>query len=396
MALADAGCEVHALCSRRHPVASTRALTSLHPYHALAPLRSIRAAFFAVQPHLLIPSDDLATFSLHRLHALAGNGRRASLMRELIEHSLGPAASFSIAAQRSSLMSVARDEGVRVPVTSVVRNSQELDTWIERNGLPAVLKSDGTSGGRGVALVHTSEEATRALHRLSAPPSVARAVKRAVVNHDANYLLPCVRRTRQVVSAQAFVAGQDANRTVACWKGRVLASVTVMVVHTVEAQGPASVVKVIDDCEIKDAIEKIVSRLGLSGIVGFDFVVEDRTGEPYLIEMNPRATQTGHLRLGAGRDLPASLHAVLSGEPLREVPSVTTSDTIAYFPQEWSRDADSRFLSTAYHDVPWEEPNLVRRCIVEVRGLNSWSGFLANARVKKTASQQNAEVGWWT
>ncbi|MFZ0940193.1 MAG: hypothetical protein WAN63_12230, partial [Candidatus Sulfotelmatobacter sp.] len=87
------------------------------------------------------------------------------------------------------------------------------------------------------------------------------------------------------------------------------------------------------------------------------------SGNAHLIEINPRATQVGHLRLGPGRDLPAALSSVLSGDPLRAAPEVTEKDTIALFPQEWLRDPASTFLTSAYHDVPWEEPELLRACV---------------------------------
>jgi predicted ATP-grasp superfamily ATP-dependent carboligase len=118
--------------------------------------------------------------------------------------------------------------------------------------------------------------------------------------------------------------------------------------------------RLIDSCEMSIAAEKIVRRLNLSGIVGLDFMLEEQTGNPYLIEVNPRATQVGHLTLGSGRDLPAALYAALTGEVIREAPKITENRTIALFPQEWKRNPESSFLQSGYHDVPWEEPELIR------------------------------------
>ena len=53
-------------------------------------------------------------------------------------------------------------------------------------------------------------------------------------------------------------------------------------------------------------------------------------------------------------------------------PIVTEKDTIALFPQEWTRDSESTFLQTAYHDVPWEEPELIRDCVNHRRKQSSW------------------------
>jgi hypothetical protein len=120
--------------------------------------------------------------------------------------------------------------------------------------------------------------------------------------------------------------------------------------------------RLIENPEMSAAAEKMVRRLKLSGLHGFDFMLESHTGNAHLIEINPRATQVGHLTLGPGRDLPAALYAALSGEGLRPAPKVTENDMIALFPQEWMRDPESAFLQSAYHDVPWEEPELLRAC----------------------------------
>jgi hypothetical protein len=158
------------------------------------------------------------------------------------------------------------------------------------------------------------------------------------------------------------VAGREATTAVACWEGAVLASLHFEVVHKRDSAGPSSVLRLIDNREMSAAAEKMVQRLKLSGFHGFDFMLETRTGNARLIEINPRATQVGHLTLGPGRDLPAALYAALSGQDLHPAPKVTENDIIALFPQEWMRDPDSAFLQSAYHDVPWEEPELLRAC----------------------------------
>jgi hypothetical protein len=69
------------------------------------------------------------------------------------------------------------------------------------------------------------------------------------------------------------------------------------------------------------------------------------------------------LTLGPGRDLPAALYAAMTGEVIREAPKVTENQIIALFPQEWKRDPKSPFIQSGYHDVPWQEPELIRACI---------------------------------
>ena len=95
-------------------------------------------------------------------------------------------------------------------------------------------------------------------------------------------------------------------------------------------------------------------------------------GNAYLIEINPRSTQVGHLALGPGKNIPASLYAAVSGEMVEESSAVTEKDTIALFPQEWLRDPSSTFLQSAYHDVPWDKPDLIRACVRIRRKQVAW------------------------
>jgi len=192
------------------------------------------------------------------------------------------------------------------------------------------------------------------------------------VDHDPTLVWPSLVRQRYVVNAQAFVLGCEATTAVACWQGRVLAALHFQVLKKRDSAGPATVVRTIENEEMSSAVCKMVRRLQLSGLHGFDFMVEANTGRAHLIEMNPRATQVGHLTLGPGRDIPGALYAAVSGETPRLAPKVTELDTIALFPQEWIRDPSSEFLQTAYHDVPWDEPALVRDCAINHRRQRSW------------------------
>jgi glycosyltransferase involved in cell wall biosynthesis len=79
-----------------------------------------------------------------------------------------------------------------------------------------------------------------------------------------------------------------------------------------------------------------------------------------LIEINMRSTPTAHLQLGPGRDLPVALASAISGIQLVESEPITRNDRIALFPSAWQTDAASENFRQAYHDVPWEEPDLVR------------------------------------
>jgi hypothetical protein len=367
--LKHAGFAVDAICPTGHFLSLSQLADRIYPFKALSPQASIREAVELAQPDLLIPCDDLATNHLHSLHRNATAGTRSSdgSIAHLIERSLGDPLSYAIASTRSNLIELASKEGIRVPNSSILGGLGQLRSWLTTNGLPAVLKSDGSSGGVGVKFVDSIEQAERAFARLHAPPIAPRVIKRAIWDRDFNLLLPFALRQRAQVSIQSLVRGHDATMTVACWQGNLLASNCFDVLQVCEEKGPASVLRRIESPEMVMAAAKIAAVLRLSGLYGLDFVVEEQTGYPYLIEMNSRATQTCHLRLGVGHDLPSALWSAVSGEPPRETESVTERETIALFPHEWRRNPLSPHLAMAYHDVPWNEPVLIRECVRPLR-----------------------------
>jgi len=360
VALANAGFNVEAVCPSRHPIRKTRAVGRVHTYRCLAPLSSFAKAIITAQPDIIVPGDDLATQHLHELYHRKGDDRKTGgLIGRVIERSLGEPEGFPIVYARTEFIETARQEGVRVPKTEVIHNIEQVRDWIARTGLPTVLKADGTSGGDGVRIVHTLSEAEHAFRALEAPPLVARAVKWATIDQDARLLWRSILHRRSVVNVQTFVPGQEATSTVVCWRGTILAGLHFEVLRKGSAVGPATVLRRIDDAEMTAATEKVVRRLNLSGVHGFDFMRDAQAKTAHLIEINPRATQVGHLRLGPGCDLTAALFAAVTGEPVRAAPKTTESNTIALFPQELTRDPASPFLRMGYHDVPWEEPELV-------------------------------------
>jgi hypothetical protein len=235
----------------------------------------------------------------------------------------------------------------------------QLEPALAQVGLPAIMKVDGTWGGLGVRKVHSLAEARHMLRGLAKPLDAARAIKRLLVHRDPYSLAPWLARDRPVVNIQRFVSGRPANNAVACWQGQVLACINVEVLRARGERGASTVVRVIENREMTEASVKLVRRLNLSGLCGFDFLIEESTGAAHLLEMNGRATPLSHLPLGPGRDPVRALSTRLGGTiDARPVPAIA-QDVIAFFPQAWHLEPDCEYLTQGYHDVPWEEPDLV-------------------------------------
>jgi hypothetical protein len=166
-----------------------------------------------------------------------------------------------------------------------------------------------------------------------------------------------------------------ANIMVACWQGGILAELSVQVLSSQGATGASLVVQVIKNPELSSAAALLARRLGMSGFFGLDFILEQGTGAAYLIEMNPRCTQLGHLQLPEG-DLAGALYAALlaSARPRAKTPIL--EDKIAFFPQALLWGARPGVLGRIHHDVPWEQRRLVKALIQEPWPERQWRARL--------------------
>ena len=350
---AKIGCDVDAFAPDGAVMRLSRYLSAQYRYDVFAPLASLSTAIAKSKPDLIVPCDDRA---LSQLLSLA---EQDSAIRPLIAHSLGRLESYPKLISRSGFIADARDLGIRAAESIAVESQQDLSAALARFGLPAVLKTDGSWGGDGVALVRTQQEALDVFRRFSRPPSRLRGFARAIKRHDAHFVMNVLKPRKSSLSVQRFIAGTPANSAFACWQGRVLATLHVDVIQSQEGNGPACVVRRVEDEDMQRAAERIAARFELSGLHGIDFM-RDASGRAHVIESNPRATQTAMLVVGRGRDLLAALIEAATQSRPSQRPAVTESATVALFPQEWARDPTSRWLSEAYHDVPWDDPAVLR------------------------------------
>ena len=345
-----------------HPSRKVKVLHGTFPYKPFAPLDSLAEAIETVKPDIIIPCDDLAVRHLHRLHS-SKRARHASEVdiATLIVRSLGPPESYDTVDSRYLLLKIAREERILTPETGIIDSLGDLEQWRSAHPLPWVLKADRTTGGAGVRVAHTLEEARGHYHRLRRPMGVLRSIKHLTVDRDLileREWWSGARPVRPAVVAQSLIRGSAANCAVVSWKGEVLAGLSCEAVCTETPVGPATVIRLVDNAEMMVAARTIARQLSLSGFFGLDFVIEEGTGAAYLIEMNPRCTPPCHLRLGAGHDMVGALSAQLTGKRPVESVSITQNDLIAYFPQAMLQN--SELLSSAYHDVPEAEPELIR------------------------------------
>lgn len=300
---------------------------------------------------------------MQQLHALSRRptGEDAGVA-DLIERSLGSPASFEVVSSRYWLLEAARSEGILIPTMARVGRCDALDALFDQISLPWMIKADGTSGGRGVRIVRTRDEARRVVRELGKPLDSIELAKRLLLNRDRDWILDDWKLVHRDLLVQAYIDGRPANCAVACWGGEVLAGSSFEVIAAQGPKGPASIVRVIENQTMMDTARKIARRLGLSGFLGFDFMIENGTGAAHLIEMNPRCTTPVPISLGEGRDLIAALCSRFAAQSVLDRSPATTKDLIAYFPKNWGVADGSKVLITedTYYDVPQGEPSLVQ------------------------------------
>jgi len=365
-----AGAYTGAICPRDSPLLSVSSVREIFKYSALSPTQTVAEALRRMRPDLIVPCDDRALGHLHALHASLPDDDG---LRRLIERSLGHPAGYAAARSRGQALRLAAQDGSPEPASHELHSEEDVLDWCANRSFPAVIKADGTWGGAGVALVDSLASALAAYRRLSRPLATWRVLKFLLSNRDPFPLCGWLDRTRPGVIGQDFVKGRAANIMVACWNGEVLASIGAVALKTKQDFGAATIVKLISHPGMEAAATRLVRRLGMSGFCGLDFILEEGSDRAIMIELNPRATQLGHLPFGPAGSLVSVLLSRVRGETVSADNGGRSAErpNVAFFPQAWLAEADAPLLSDAYLDVPWHEPKLVAELLRRPKDVRS-------------------------
>lgn len=288
----------------------------------------------------------------------AANAGRSPLpddVLSIVRLSLGDPEFFEQTNRKSALMAYCARAGYPAPPNEVVTLPEQVDTFAARHGYPVMLKLDFQAGGWGVASASSSDEARDAMRRLAEispydhPPQCA--ANEIVVSPSGPPTL----------SVQKQIDGPGRNVCLAAIDGKVLANFTVVKHIATKRFAPSSVVRFVFHEETDRIARGLIEHLRFTGICDIQFIVDRDTGKSYVIELNPRPTPSCHLGDRFGADLSRALHAALGGPAYQAAMPKDLDWTVARFPQEWLRDPNSEWLTTVYHDVPWDDPGLIER-----------------------------------
>jgi hypothetical protein len=356
-AFSKVGAKVSCIVPHGSPVSKVRLVEECFHYSSRRPLTALTEAITSSKADLIIPCDDRVVEHLHRLHAISATSEDLQLSA-FIERSLGSASGYSTTSNRGDLLRLAQNLGIRIPETRIIRTKEELHTFGEQYGFPLVLKVDGTWGGTGVRIVTSEKEAGQAFADLTGPLPWSTLLQH-ICSHDFFPVFSKARERHEHVTAQVYVDGTAANTMLACWEGKVLDLLSVETLFAAELLGSSTIVRTISAPDMERAGRLLVETLSISGFCGLDFMIESKSGTVFLIELNPRATQNGHLEPGGRSSLVKTLYGQLNGDPPLETPFY--EETIAFFPHILRAGTNIPILSSSkvFQDVPLDEPELV-------------------------------------
>jgi len=374
-ALLRHGCTVGAVCPAGHPLTFVSGIRHVYRYRGIYSLQSVLRAVREFGPEVVIPCDDGVVAQLHAIHRLDPS------LRPLIERSLGSPEGYEVVESRNKFLSAAIDLGIRVPRTRTIDAAEDLVGWHVNVAGQAVLKVDGESGGNGVRISRSLDESLAAWRELKLACSPLAAWKRLTIDRDPLALWSRRQRHTREVTVQEFIPGRPANSMLVCHAGELLSMVSVVVVAAQGPTGAATIVRVIKNEQMERAAQLVASRLKLSGFYGLDFIIESGTEQPYLIEMNPRCTQLGHIEFAGEGSLAGVFSAVLRGEAQPQImQNAVREDKIALFPQAFAAGEACRpYLAGSYHDVPAEEPQLMAELQLTSWPRRQWASRLYHA-----------------
>lgn len=349
------GCRISVLCPQESPLAFLEGIAQQFRFNLLNPLRSLRSAIATSNAEYLLPTDDLSVWLLHDLIAVD------PMLRTLVERSIGNPEFYPVLRSRFRLLSLARQLGIKVPRTELIRDVPDMQSWCRDGNAPFVLKKDGTWGGQGVQVVRTAEEAHDAFHLLARPHGLGARAAEWLRNGDGSAFarLRCLRQPE--MTAQAFVQGVPANAMYACYEGRILGEVQARVAATRGKTGPSIVIQLMNDSRIRQAGARIAKALSLSGFFGLDFILDEATGEPVLLECNPRATQLGHLTVAGQPELAGLLWASWTNQPIPPGGDAGLSNIIWFYPDGRRLTEHSARFPDCRADAPPEEMEVLER-----------------------------------
>lgn len=196
--------------------------------------------------------------------------------------------------------------GIRMPESVVCRSLDEARRFVESFGR-SLMKINGTAGGIGVREVASGKQLESAWRELHQPGC---------------FLM------------QRYIAGPVGMAELILRRGHRLAWWTTQKTLTFSRLGPSCARRLCIPDGMDELTAAVADATGFHGLCGFDWILCQETGRPYLIEFHPRATSGLETGMLAGIDIVRAL-ADLIADRAEETqhPLIRRNDrNFCYFP----------------------------------------------------------------
>lgn len=358
--LKRAGFEVTALCPEGSYLSKTRYLDVLYTYPTFTYTRSkliyllMLSAIRKAKADLIIAGDEEALLGLQKLANLLSGVPFLNKYSQEIRRSIVAPEFDHVVLNKSRLVDLCTQNGVLAPKNVRVESLEKALEKAPEFGYPLVLKFDFGYGASGVSICQNEADLKQGFAKHK------QAGLGAKLKSFIKQLFFVVQEEQEAsISLQQYVSGQ-VGQSAFCSKNGVMFAVNPMLKYRTYpgATGPSSVNKGIDCAEIAKASEVVASKLGYTGFGSLDFILDEKTQRPYVIELNPRPIPTTHFSEEISAvDLCESLYKGLNGLPIQPKPYKPW--LVALFPNEKRRDPNSEFIKNGYHDIPKNDPELM-------------------------------------
>ncbi len=355
------GIKVFALCPENSFIAKTKFLSSALLYKTFTYSRSkiiylrIIHAIKHFKPDFIIPGDEDTLLALQNVANLCQSFGLFKDVKNVIRQSL-PSAEFDhLVLSKSDLQTKCVEWGVRTPKNKIVKNLDEALLVAKEFQYPVVIKHDSGYGGSGVVICDNENELKTHFDKIE-NISLLSKIKAEIKD----LFFVSILRPNGLISIQEFIKGEIGQSPFCAFNGEVIATNPMKRLHTYPGKtGPASVSEGIEDSDIINFVKIIAKNLNYNGFGSVEYMIDEKTKKLHVIELNPRPTPTCHIPSPyVTNDLSEAFAFGLRKIPFKQ--KVYSPFTIAMFPGEKKRDSKSPFLTSSYHDIPVNDPELLK------------------------------------
>lgn len=196
---------------------------------------------------------------------------------------------------KSRLILHALEHDIPCPKTFFITRSEDIEKISTMLEYPVVLRPNTGCGGKGITFVNS-------LHELH-------AIKKGFFNDHGPYMIQ-----EKIPFRNKYTVGVLCNADSKVRRICVIKEIRNYPVDT----GPACYVETVNYPELVNISVKLMESLNYFGIADIDFLVDERSGEPKLMEINPRFWGSLQVAINAGVDFPSLLFELVSNGDIKK------------------------------------------------------------------------------